>query len=182
MKKILFLILFLLPANSFSNEKAWDLLRNGNKIVFIRHSLAPGGGDPSNFDLKKCSTQRNLSQTGINQSKKIGELFKKNKVQIDKVLSSQWCRCKDTAFYAFGKYEDFFALNSTFQAEFSGNASKQRKALKKYIKNWDGNGKNLILVTHYVITIEHTDYAPSSGELVIVDKNYKVLATIPTLN
>ena len=109
-------------------------------------------------------------------------MFKKNKVQIDKVLSSQWCRCKDTAFYAFGKYEDFFALNSTFQAEFSGNASKQRKALKKYIKNWNGNGKNLILVTHYVITIEHTDYAPSSGELVIVDKNYKVLATIPTLN
>ena len=93
MKKILFLILFLLPVNSFSNEKAWDLLREGNKIVFIRHSLAPGGGDPSNFDLKKCSTQRNLSQTGINQSKKIGELFKKNKVQIDKVLSSQWCRC-----------------------------------------------------------------------------------------
>jgi hypothetical protein len=163
MKKILFLILFLLPVNSFSNEKAWDLLREGNKIVFIRHSLAPGGGDPSNFDLKKCSTQRNLSQTGINQSKKIGELFKKNKVQIDKVLSSQWCRCKDTAFYAFGKYEDFFGLNSTF-------------------KNWNGNGKNLILVTHYVITIEHTDYAPSSGELVIVDKNYKVLATIPTLN
>ena len=49
-------------------------------------------------------------------------------------------------------------LNSNFQAEFSGNASKQRKALKKYIKNWNGNGKNLILVTHYVITLEHSDY------------------------
>ncbi len=182
MKKLLFLILMIIPTNSFSNDKAWGLLKEGNKIVFVRHSLAPGGGDPSNFNLTKCSTQRNLNQTGIIQSKKIGELFKKNKVPVDKVLSSQWCRCKDTAFHAFGEYKEFFALNSTFQAEFSGNASEQRKALKKYIKNWRGNGKNLILVTHYVITVEHTGYAPSSGELVIVDKNYKVLATIPTLN
>ena len=79
MKRLLFLILLLIPTNSFSNDKAWSLLKEGNKIVFIRHSLAPGGGDPSNFDLTKCSTQRNLNQTGINQSKKIGELFKKNK-------------------------------------------------------------------------------------------------------
>ena len=182
MRRLLLIILLLIPANSFANDKAWGLLKEGNKIVFIRHSLAPGGGDPTNFDLTKCSTQRNLNQVGINQSKKIGELFKKNKIPIDKILSSQWCRCKDTAFHAFGKYEEFFALNSTFQAEFSGNTSKQSKTLKKYIKNWNGNGKNLILVTHYVIIVEHTDYAPSSGELVIVDKNYKVLATIPTLN
>ena len=180
MKKILFLILLLIPTSVFSNEQAWDLLREGNKIVFIRHSLAPGGGDPANFNLKNCKTQRNLSTTGIEQSKRIGELFKQNKVPIDKVFSSQWCRCKDTAFHAFGEYEEFFALNSTFQAEFSGNEAEQRKALKKYVKEWNGNGKNLILVTHYVITIEHTGYAPSSGELVIVDKNYKVLATIPT--
>jgi len=180
MKKILLIIFLFLPFEAFANEKAWDILREGNKIVFIRHSLAPGGGDPSNFNLKNCKTQRNLSKVGIDQSKKIGELFKKNKVPIDKVFSSQWCRCKDTAFHAFGKYEEFFALNSTFQPEFSGNASEQKEALKKYIKNWNGNGKNLILVTHYVITITHTGYAPSSGELVIVDKNYKLLATIPT--
>tara|TARA_Y200000002_G_C22590097_1_gene624824 strand:+ start:173 stop:721 length:549 start_codon:yes stop_codon:yes gene_type:complete len=182
MKILLFIFLILIPADLFANDKAWDLLKEGNKIVFIRHSLAPGGGDPSNFNLTKCSTQRNLNQAGINQSKKIGELFKKNKVPVDKVLTSQWCRCKDTAFHAFGKYEEFFALNSTFQAKFSGNGSKQRKALKKYIKNWNGNGKNLILVTHYVITIEHTDYAPSSGEVVVVNKSYKVLASIPTLD
>ena len=107
MKRFLFIILLLIPANSFANDKAWGLLKEGNKIVFIRHSLAPGGGDPSNFDL----TKKNI--------------FKK--LPIDKVFSSQWCRCKDTAFHAFGKYEEFFALNSTFQAEFSGNTSKQSK-------------------------------------------------------
>ena len=77
MKRFLFIILLLIPANSFANDKAWGLLKEGNKIVFIRHSLAPGGGDPSNFDLTKCSTQRNLNQVGINQSKKIGEEMEK---------------------------------------------------------------------------------------------------------
>ena len=115
MRRLLLIILLLIPANSFANDKAWGLLKEGNKIVFIRHSLAPGGGDTSNFELTKCSTQRNLNQVGINQSKKIGELFKKNKIPIDKVLSSKWCRCKDTAFHAFGEYEEFFALNSPFK-------------------------------------------------------------------
>ena len=67
--------------------------------------------------LDDCKTQRNLNRTGINQSKKIGKLFKKNKMPIDQVLSSQWCRCKDTAKYAFGEYKEFtLALNSTFQS------------------------------------------------------------------
>ncbi len=70
MKILLFIFLILIPADLFANDKAWDLLKEGNKIVFIRHSLAPGGGDPSNFNLTKCSTQRNLNQAGINQSKK----------------------------------------------------------------------------------------------------------------
>ena len=63
----------------------------------IRHALAPGNGDPANFDLLDCSTQRNLNDVGILQSKEIGQFFSKNNIKIDDVYSSQWCRCKDTA-------------------------------------------------------------------------------------
>ena len=56
-------------------------LQKGGKIVFIRHSLAPGNGDPDNIDLKKCDTQRNLNQEGIEQSKKIGILFSNNNLE-----------------------------------------------------------------------------------------------------
>ena len=179
MKKILILFFILFAFDSNAENTVVSLLKEEGKIVFIRHSIAPGGGDPDNFSLNDCSTQRNLSKKGIEQSKQIGEFFKKNKVIISKVLSSQWCRCKDTAFHAFGKYEEFFALNSTFQIKFSGNSKKQAEALKNFVKKWDGKG-NIIFVTHYVIILKHTNYAPSSGELVITDKNFNVLSTLRT--
>ena len=179
MKKILILFFILFAFDSNAENTVVSLLKEEGKIVFIRHSIAPGGGDPENFSLNDCATQRNLSKKGIEQSKQIGEFFKKNKVIVSKVLSSQWCRCKDTAFHAFGKYEEFFALNSTFQIKFSGNSKKQAEALKSYVKKWDGKG-NIILVTHYVIILKHTNYAPSSGELVITDKNFNVLSTLRT--
>ena len=134
MKKILILFFILFAFDSNAENTVVSLLKEEGKIVFIRHSIAPGGGDPENFSLKDCSTQRNLSKKGIEQSKQIGEFFKKNKVIISKVLSSQWCRCKDTAFHAFGKYQEFFALNSTFQIKFSGNSKKQAEALKNFVK------------------------------------------------
>ena len=179
MKKILILSFILFAFDGNAENTVVSLLKEEGKIVFIRHSIAPGGGDPENFSLNDCSTQRNLSKKGIEQSKQIGEFFKKNKVIISKVLSSQWCRCKDTAFHAFGKYEEFFALNSTFQIKFSGNSKKQAEALKNFVKKWDGKG-NIIFVTHYVIILKHTNYAPSSGELVITDKNFNVLSTLRT--
>jgi len=177
MKKILILFFILFTFDSNAENTVVSLLKEEGKIVFIRHSIAPGGGDPENFSLNDCTTQRNLSKKGIEQSKQIGEFFKKNKVIISKVLSSQWCRCKDTAFHAFGKYEEFFALNSTFQIKFSGNSKKQAEALKNFVKKWDGKG-NIVFVTHYVIILKHTNYAPTSGELVITDKNFNVLSTL----
>ena len=129
-------------------------------------------------DYKDCKTQRNLSQEGVRQSKKIGKLFKQNQIKIDKVLSSQWCRCKDTAKYAFKNYKEFSALNSTFQSPYDKNAKKQIKELRDYIQKWSGNGGNLVLVTHYVIITSLTNVAPRSGEIVIIDKNFNVLSTI----
>ena len=98
-KVFLILILGLLnfQTNVFSSDKIINQLKSGGNIIFIRHAIAPGNGDPDNFDLKDCSTQRNLSKNGIEQSKKIGEFFKDNKIKVEKVLSSEWGRCKDTA-------------------------------------------------------------------------------------
>ncbi|MDC1485601.1 histidine phosphatase family protein, partial [Pelagibacteraceae bacterium] len=116
MKKyqIIFLFILLFLNHATATETLIDSLKKGKKIVFIRHALAPGNGDPQNFDIKDCLTQRNLNQIGINQSKKIGLIFKKNKIEIGKVLSSEWCRCKDTAKLAFKNYETFDALNSFY--------------------------------------------------------------------
>jgi phosphohistidine phosphatase SixA len=174
------LIFSLFSIHSHSSEQNWKPAQEGNKIILIRHSLAPGGGDPAGFKINDCKTQRNLNRVGINQSKKIGKLFKKNKVFIDQVLSSQWCRCKDTAQYAFGDYKEFTALNSTFQSPYDKNETKQLKELYSFVKKWNGKGKNLVLVTHFSIITAITNAVPSSGEIVITDKNFKVISTIST--
>ena len=182
MKRIIFLLFFLCFTNQAqSNEELINSLKEGGKLVFIRHALAPGGGDPENFKISDCSTQRNLNQIGIEQSKKIGSFFTENKIPIDQVLSSEWGRCKDTAKYAFKNYETFNALNSFFSAKFAKNKNKQIKDLKKYIKNWNGE-KNLIFVTHYVVISEMMNLAVSSGEIVISDKNLNLIGTIETSN
>ena len=173
-------LFFIFTSQLNASDLAWNLAQEGNKIILIRHSLAPGGGDPPGFKINDCKTQRNLNLTGIKQSKKIGKLFKKNKIPIDQVLSSQWCRCKDTAKYAFGNYKEFTALNSTFQSPYNKNEGKQLKELFNFVKKWDGKGKNLILITHYSIITAVTTAVPSSGEIVIADKNFKVLGTIQT--
>ena len=174
------LIFSLFSFYSQSSEQNWKPAQEGNKIILIRHSLAPGGGDPAGFKINDCKTQRNLNLVGINQSKKIGKLFKKNKVLIDQVLTSQWCRCKDTAQYAFGNYKEFTALNSTFQSPYDKNETKQLKELYSFVKKWNGKGKNLVLVTHFSIITAITNAVPSSGEIVITDKNFKVISTIST--
>tara|TARA_B100000686_G_scaffold251129_1_gene261483 strand:+ start:410 stop:964 length:555 start_codon:yes stop_codon:yes gene_type:complete len=171
----IFFFSFLNVSNVYAN---WEPAKDGDRIILIRHSIAPGSGDPAGFKIKDCKTQRNLSQEGVRQSKKIGKLFKQNQIKIDKVLSSQWCRCKDTAKYAFKNYKEFSALNSTFQSPYDKNAKKQIKELRDYIQKWSGNGGNLVLVTHYVIITSLTNVAPRSGEIVIIDKNFNVLSTI----
>ena len=150
---IFFLVLLFLISNISYTYADWQPAKEGNKIILIRHSIAPGSGDPPNFRINDCKTQRNLSQKGIDQSESIGKLFKKNQIKIDQVLSSQWCRCKDTALYAFKNYKEFSALNSTFQPPHDKNAKKQIKELKDYIEKWKGRGGNLVLVTHYVINL-----------------------------
>jgi phosphohistidine phosphatase SixA len=169
---VFLLIIFSTPINS--QEQLINLLKDGNKLIFIRHAYAPGSGDPFNFDLDDCSTQRNLNQEGINQSKKIGQLFSKNKVQIDKVLSSEWCRCKDTAEFAFNKYTTFNALNSFYAPRFEKNKDKQVIDLKNYILNWNSK-KNLVLVTHFVVISEILNISASSGEIIISDKKFNII-------
>ena len=174
---IFFIGILNINNSAFSDDKILKSLKEGKKLVFIRHAIAPGNGDPNNFNINDCSTQRNLDENGIEESKKIGLFFKNNKIKIDKVLSSQWCRCKDTAKYAFKNFETFDALNSFYDEKFAENETKQIKDLKNYIKNWNSD-KNLILITHFVVISSILNTGSSSGEIIISDKNFNIIGSI----
>ena len=107
----------------------------------------------------------------------IGEFFKTNKIQIDKVLSSEWCRCKETARIAFKNFSTNNFLNSFYSSKYAKNKDKQIKMLNNYVKKFKSD-KNLILVTHYVLISEVLNYAPSSGEIVVSDKNFNMIGSI----
>ena len=173
---IIFLVLTI-EIKADSGNQILVKLQNGGNIIFIRHAYAPGNGDPDDFDINNCSTQRNLSDSGRYQSKKIGNFFIKNKIPIASVLSSEWCRCKETASIAFNKFKTKKFLNSFYSLNFAMNKKSQMIDLKKYIDNWNGE-KNLILVTHYVVISEILNYAPISGEIVISNKDLDKIGNI----
>ena len=181
MKLVKFLLIIFisinLPLKAESNQNLIAELKKGGKLIFIRHAYAPGGGDPENFSLNDCNTQRNLSQSGRDQAKKIGNFFEENKISIGKVYSSEWCRCKETASIAFNKFETKKFLNSFYSSQFAINRKKQVKEFESFIKNWDKK-ENLIFVTHYVFISEILNYAPKSGEIIFADKDLNILDTL----
>ena len=175
-----FIIIFISLTTSIKadlNKNLINQLENGGKLIFIRHAYAPGIGDPNNFNLNDCSTQRNLNSIGRKQAKDIGEFFRENKIKIYKILSSEWCRCKETADIAFKNYSTNSFLNSFYSSKYAKNRDKQVEALYDYVKKFKSN-QNLIFVTHYVLVSEVLNYGPSSGEIVVSDKNFNILGTI----
>ena len=185
MKLIKIIIFLLISFNASltanSNDDLENILSEGGKLIFIRHAYAPGGGDPDNFDISNCVSQRNLNKEGIEQAKTIGKFFLKNHMEHNLVLSSEWCRCKQTAKYAFKNYKTKSFLNSFFNQKFAHKKTNQIKELKEYIKKWNGKG-NLIFVTHYVVISEILNLSVSSGEIVVVDRKLNILARQKTSN
>jgi phosphohistidine phosphatase SixA len=179
-KYIKFIIIILISlTTSIKAEIDKDILaslKEGNKLIFIRHAYAPGGGDPDNFDINDCNTQRNLSESGRQQAKNISNFFIENQINFKKVYSSEWCRCKETAKIAFGDFKTKNFLNSFFSQKFAKNRKKQMNDLNNFVDNYKDDG-NLVFVTHYVVISEALNYAPSSGEIVVADKKFNKISS-----
>jgi len=166
------------PARA-SDEVAAKLAEPGH-IAIMRHALAPGGGDPANFTLGDCSTQRNLSEAGRRQARRTGDFLRSVGVEQARVFSSQWCRCLDTAeLLDLGPVEELPALNSFFEARSRG--PEQTQALREKIAGMDLS-QPVVMVTHQVNITSLTSVFPSSGEIVVLrrgeDGDLAVLGTV----
>jgi 8-oxo-(d)GTP phosphatase len=157
----------LFPAPAAGDEATlWHALRSGGHIALLRHADAPGIGDPEGFRLGDCATQRNLGDKGRGQAARIGERFRANGLTEARVLTSQWCRCLETArLLRLGLVAELPVLNSFFQH--AGRGGPQTRALRQWIAAQDLS-RPVVLVTHQVNITELTGVYPTSGELVIV--------------
>jgi phosphohistidine phosphatase SixA len=165
------LLLLLLSSRSellaaATSADLWTQLAAGGQAVLMRHAMAPGVGDPATFQLGDCSTQRNLSAAGRQQARRIGAAFRQHGVTVEKIYTSQWCRCQETAeLLGLGDVEPLPLLNSFFQERQRGQ--EQTEALAQFLTTTRLSGV-MILVTHQVNITALTGIYPASGEAVIV--------------
>ena len=145
-------------------------MKTGGHILMIRHALAPGTGDPSNFQIGDCSTQRNLDDRGRAQARAIGNWLRSKGISSARVYSSQWCRCLETAkLLQMGPVAELPALNSFY--ELTQNREPNLKALRKFIAEQPAGGILIIMVTHLVTISAIADDFVSSGEGVLLKLN-----------
>ena len=195
MKRLIALLIFSLiftlsSQTSFANELAiWDKLQGTapkGYVLLLRHSLAPGAGDPQNFDLRDCSTQRNLSALGRQDAKDVGTWLERRQIKIARVESSRWCRAKETAtLLNLGKVRLNRNLDSLFQEADALNHPQTIKVRKQIVDHRNKTGI-LILVGHFVNIAAITNVGVDSGEGVLVRADgkgsIKVVGSTPDLN
>lgn len=176
-----FSIFFCVAPNVLAGEQEiWRALSSKGNIALVRHAIAPGNGDPPEFSIKDCDTQRNLSTEGRLQAKRLGDRFRKNGIETARIFSSQWCRCLETAsLLKLGKVEELPILNS-FYRQYE-REDKQTKGLKRWLfrQNFE---QPIVLITHQVNITALTGIFPASGALVAIkvarNGTIQVLGTI----
>lgn len=141
-------------------------LAQPSHYIFLRHTLAPGTGDPDDFDLDDCTTQRNLNDTGRSQARALGAALKQHGITIDRIYTSQWCRCRDTAtLLDLGDVTPLPALNSVWLRPQS-YAQSQNEKLTNFIQTLPPE-ETVLFVTHYANIKALMNVPVSSGEAVV---------------
>ncbi len=136
-------------------------------VAIMRHALAPGFSDPTSFALDDCATQRNLDERGRAQARETGRAIRAAGASVDRVLTSQWCRCRDTArLLGLGPVEELPALNSFFRDR--SRAGAQTAELRKFLLGLP-RGETVVLVTHYVNIQALTGRGAASGEVLLLE-------------
>jgi phosphohistidine phosphatase SixA len=144
-----------------------ESLQSGGHVLMIRHAYAPGSGDPDNFQIGDCSTQRNLNDQGREQARAIGAWLRERGVTRARIYSSQWCRCLETArLMDLGPVTELPALNSFFSRP--RDREPNLNALRDFLSQQDPDGELIVLVTHFVTISALTGEGVSSGEGVVL--------------
>ena len=160
----------LMPSAVLSSDTQQDpvsaaLAQTDANVVFMRHALAPGYGDPDDFQIEDCNTQRNLDAAGRRQAEAIGHYFRDHQITFTAILSSRWCRCTETAEQLnYGSWSEFDGLNSFFE----GHVDRQEtlKLLQDKLNSLSSD-ELVLMITHQVVISAVTGISPPSGGLVV---------------
>lgn len=123
-------------------------LRKGGLIIYLRHTAterSAASGEAT--DLAKCETQRNLSDKGRAQAEQIGKAFQALKIPVGTVTASPYCRTRDTAKLAFGRFTVDNDLHSASGAD-AGETRRFTESLRRMLSTPPANAGNAVIVAH----------------------------------
>jgi hypothetical protein len=139
-----------------------------DKVLFMRHALAPGTGDPKHFLLGDCNTRRNLSASGREQARNIGRRLKSRGIRFSKIDTNQWCRCRETGgLRGFGKYHEFIGLHSFYEDHF--NQDHMLSLLRAKLSEVSTYEDPVLMATHFVTIFGITGETVGSGDMMLFD-------------
>ena len=161
------LMIFVVAAQAADAGDLLGQINSGGHVLMVRHAYAPGTGDPDDFKIGDCATQRILNHQGRAQAREIGRWLRSRGIDSARVFSSQWCRCLETAaLINLGPVAELSALNSFFDRP--QDAAPNLAALRVFLSKQPADGKLILLVTHFVTISGIAGQGVSSGEGVVM--------------
>lgn len=168
MRSLILVLAICLGGTAIADDD-WAALEAGGAIALMRHALAPGTGDPAGFRIDDCATQRNLDAAGRDQARRVGKELRARSIQFDRVWTSQWCRCRETAVLLdLGAVTEKAFLNSFFAGR--GDRAGQTRALREALAELPRSDRSMV-VTHQVNISALTGGPVRSGEIVVVRRD-----------
>ena len=145
-----------------------DQLRRGGVVLVIRHAATDfSKPDQNPVDLSDCRTQRNLSAEGRRDARLIGEGARRLQVRLGAVLSSAFCRTRETARLAFGRATVSPALLNTVTADHDAAWRRQIRAARRLLGTKPAAGRVTVLVTHGSVVTDATGHVLQEDETLV---------------
>jgi phosphohistidine phosphatase SixA len=171
------------PSSVAASEALWDVLKGGGQVVLLRHATTtPGVGDPPGFRVEDCASQRNLSEQGREEARRLGAAFRARGIPVGAVLSSRFCRCLETGRLAFGRSEPHPPLDNLIHDR---SREPERAAAIRSLAGARPPMGNVILVTHGINIAAAIGVQPAQGEMIVItprgDGTFEVRGRIPPL-
>jgi len=157
---------------AYSQDQLWSMIAEGNVVLLLRHGLAPGNVDPLDFDLNRCEKQRNMNDEGRHSIRLLGEEFRKNGIQHLKILTSQWCRARETALLlGLGPIEEWPVLNNSITTP--DLAVSESVRVIDYVKALPEKFPTILLSTHKDNIVSYINHGASSGQIFVARRPTK---------
>lgn len=124
-----------------------DALRQGGYVIVMRHATTEAKPDAPSVDIANCASQRNLVVEGRVMARSVGAAIDAMHVPLGRVISSPFCRTRDTADLAFGHGE----TNESLGEKAVKNATtsvEAAAALRPLLATPVPAGTNTVIVTH----------------------------------